>query len=114
METINTLFASTVARFHGRTALLEPTDDAGMTTLTYDALLERVQQDFQLKDGSDLHLTVERWYLPNGQTIDHKGLEPDLTIALAAAGDAFDVQQSSLGYAKDTQLNAGLALLTGG
>jgi carboxyl-terminal processing protease len=73
-----------------------------------------VQQDFQLKDGSDLHLTVERWYLPNGQTIDHKGLEPDLTVTLANAGDAFDVQQSSLGYAKDTQLNAGLALLSGG
>jgi carboxyl-terminal processing protease len=73
-----------------------------------------VQQDFQLKDGSDLHLTVERWYLPNGQTIDHKGLEPDLTVTLASPGDAFDVQQSSLGYAKDTQLNAGLALLTGG
>jgi carboxyl-terminal processing protease len=73
-----------------------------------------VQQDFTLKNGSDLHLTVERWYLPNGQTIDHKGLEPDLTVALASAGDAFDVVQSSLGYAKDTQLNAGLALLASG
>lgn len=73
-----------------------------------------VQQDFKLKDGSDLHLTVERWYLPNGQTIDHKGLEPDLTVALANANDTFDVQQSSLGYAKDAQLNAGLALLAGG
>lgn len=73
-----------------------------------------VQQDFRLKDGSDLHLTVERWYLPNGQTIDHKGLDPDLTVTLASPGDAFDVVQSSLGYAKDTQLNAGLALLAGG
>jgi carboxyl-terminal processing protease len=73
-----------------------------------------VQQDFQLKDGSDLHLTVERWYLPNGQTIDHKGLEPDLTVTLASPGDMFDVVQSSKGYAKDTQLNAGLALLSGG
>jgi carboxyl-terminal processing protease len=73
-----------------------------------------VQQDFTLKNGSDLHLTVERWYLPNGQTIDHKGLEPDLTVTLASAGDAFDVVQSSLGYAKDTQLNAGLALLASG
>jgi len=73
-----------------------------------------VQQDFALKDGSDLHLTIERWYLPNGQTIDHKGIEPDLTVTLANAGDAFDVVQPALGYAKDTQLNSGLALLTGG
>jgi carboxyl-terminal processing protease len=73
-----------------------------------------VQQDFQLKDGSDLHLTVERWYLPNGQTIDHKGLDPDLTVALASPGDMFDVVQSTTGYAKDAQLNAGLALLSGG
>jgi carboxyl-terminal processing protease len=73
-----------------------------------------VQQDFQLKDGSDLHLTVERWYLPNGQTIDHKGLDPDLIVALASPGDMFDVVQSTTGYAKDTQLNAGLALLSGG
>lgn len=73
-----------------------------------------VQQDFRLKDGSDLHLTVERWYLPNGQTIDHKGLDPDLIVMLASHGDAFDVVQSSLGYARDTQLNAGLALLAGG
>jgi carboxyl-terminal processing protease len=73
-----------------------------------------VQQDFRLKDGSDLHLTVERWYLPNGQTIDHKGLEPDTTVALANPGDMFDVVQSTSGYAKDAQLNAGLALLAGG
>ncbi len=73
-----------------------------------------VQQDFQLKDGSDLHLTVERWYLPNGQTIDHKGLDPDLTVTLASPGDMFDVVQSTTGYAKDAQLNAGLALLSGG
>jgi carboxyl-terminal processing protease len=73
-----------------------------------------VQQDFRLKDGSDLHLTVERWYLPNGQTIDHKGLEPDSAVTLASPGDMFDVVQSTSGYAKDTQLNAGLALLAGG
>ena len=44
METINILFASAVARFHERTALLEPGDDGGMITLTYDALQARVQQ----------------------------------------------------------------------
>jgi carboxyl-terminal processing protease len=73
-----------------------------------------VQEDFVLNDGSDIHLTVERWYLPNGQTIDHKGLTPDVTVKLANPQDAFDVTQPSLGYAKDTQLNAALTVLAGG
>src|SRR6202521_5155769 len=33
-----------------------------------------VQLDFPLRDGSDLHLTIKRWYLPNGVTINHVGL----------------------------------------
>jgi len=73
-----------------------------------------VQEDFVLSDGSDVHLTVERWYLPNGVTIDKKGLTPDVTVTLGSAGDAYDVAQPSLGYAKDTQLNAALKLLSGG
>ncbi len=72
-----------------------------------------VQEDFVLSDGADLHLTIERWYLPNGQTIDHKGLTPDVPVKLAKPSDAFDVAQPSLGYANDTQLNAALALLSG-
>ncbi len=73
-----------------------------------------VQQDFELSDGADLHLTVERWYLPNGQTIDKKGLTPDLTVRLRAASDMFDVTAPSAGYADDTQLNGALGLLAGG
>jgi len=73
-----------------------------------------VQEDFPLSDGADLHLTIKRWYLPDGTTIDHKGLTPDLGVALASAGDRFDVLQPGLGYAKDTQLNAALALLPPG
>ncbi len=73
-----------------------------------------VQQDFVLSDGADLHLTVERWYLPNGETIDHKGLEPDVAVTLASPSDQFDPEQPALGYAKDTQLNAALNLLSAG
>jgi carboxyl-terminal processing protease len=73
-----------------------------------------VQEDFVLNDGSDLHLTVERWYLPNGVTVDKKGLTPDVAVKLANAADAYDVAQPSLGYAKDTQLNAALTVLSGG
>jgi len=72
-----------------------------------------VQQDFVLAAGSDIHLTVKRWYLPNGQTIDHKGLQPDVPVTLAQPTDAFDVTALSQGYAKDTQLNTALAMLPG-
>jgi len=72
-----------------------------------------VQQDFVLSDGADIHLTVERWYLPNGQTIDHKGLQPDITATLANPTDAFDVASPAQGYAKDTQLNTALSSLAG-
>ena len=89
---------------HGRAKLV------GTTTFGKGS----VQEDFVLSDGSDVHRTVERWYLPNGVTIDKKGLTPDLAVKLAGAGDAFDVLQPSLGYAKDTQLNAALSLLSGG
>jgi carboxyl-terminal processing protease len=73
-----------------------------------------VQQDFPLADGADLHLTIKRWYLPNGTTIDHKGLTPDVTVTLASPWDEFDVFQAGLGYAKDAQLNAALGLLPPG
>ena len=70
-----------------------------------------VQLDFPLHDGSDLHLTIKRWYLPNGVTIDHKGLTPDIVVTLPSPDDMFDVADPSAGYAKDTQLNAALKAL---
>ena len=73
-----------------------------------------VQLDFPLNDGSDLHLTIKRWYLSNGVTIDHKGLTPDIPVALANPNDEFDVTKPSLGFAKDTQLNAALNALAPG
>ncbi len=72
-----------------------------------------VQQDFELADGADIHLTIKLWYLPNGQTINHKGLQPDVKSTLAKATDQFDVTALSQGYANDAQLNAALALLPG-
>jgi carboxyl-terminal processing protease len=70
-----------------------------------------VQLDFPLNDGSDLHLTIKRWYLPNGVTIDHKGLTPDIAVTLAAPSDEYDVTKPAQGYGKDTQLNAALKAL---
>ena len=42
MKTINALFASAVERFPGRTALLEPTDDARIVSYTYAELQQKV------------------------------------------------------------------------
>jgi carboxyl-terminal processing protease len=72
-----------------------------------------VQLDFPLNDGSDLHLTIKRWYLPNGVTIDHKGLTPDIPVTLASPNDEYDVTKPADGFAKDTQLNAALKALAG-
>jgi carboxyl-terminal processing protease len=72
-----------------------------------------VQLDFPLRDGSDLHLTIKRWYLPNGVTIDHKGLTPDIPVTLASPNDEYDVTKPADGFAKDTQLNAALKALAG-
>jgi len=69
------------------------------------------QQDFPLKDGADLHLTIKRWYLPDGSTVDHVGLTPDLSVALANSNDEFDVLQPTVGLDKDIQLTAALGLL---
>ncbi|MEA2654833.1 MAG: carboxyl-terminal processing protease [Chloroflexota bacterium] len=72
-----------------------------------------VQLDFPLNDGSDLHLTIKRWYLPNGVTIDHKGLTPDITVTLASPNDEYDVTKPADGFAKDAQLLAALKALAG-
>jgi carboxyl-terminal processing protease len=73
-----------------------------------------VQLDFPLNDGSDVHLTIKRWFLSNGVTIDHKGLTPDVAVTLASPNDEFDVTKPDVGYAKDAQLNAALKALTAG
>lgn len=44
METIISLFSSTVARFHSNIALLEPDEKGEIVSLTYDALTERVHR----------------------------------------------------------------------
>jgi carboxyl-terminal processing protease len=72
-----------------------------------------VQLDFPLNDGSDIHLTIKRWYLPNGVTIDHKGLTPDIAVTLANPNDEYDVTKPANGFAKDTQLLAALNALAG-
>lgn len=39
-----------------------------------------VQEALDLKDGAGLHVTIAKWILPNGDWINHKGIEPSVTI----------------------------------
>jgi len=61
-----------------------------------------VQQIFNLSGGAEAKITVAKWYRPNGQNIQHKGITPDKKVTLTRdqvkAGD-------------DAQLNAALGIL---
>jgi carboxyl-terminal processing protease len=72
-----------------------------------------VQVDFPLPDGADLHLTVERWYGPDGETIEGKGVTPDRAVALPSPDDRFQLDVQSPPATADAQLQAALAALRG-
>ncbi len=56
-----------------------------------------VQSLFDLKDGTALKITVERYYTPNGNFIHGKGIEPDYNV--------------ELGEETDTQLEKAISIL---
>lgn len=72
-----------------------------------------VQVDYPLPDGADLHLTVERWFGPNGETIEGSGVTPDTTVALGAPDGRFVLDAQSPPAAGDAQLQAALTSLQG-
>ncbi len=43
-----------------------------------------VQQVINLKDGSELKVTVAHWYTPKGKNIDKQGITPDTTVNMTA------------------------------
>lgn len=49
-----------------------------------------VQQIQPLPDGAEVKITIARWYRPNGQNIDKKGIEPTKKIALTDDDYAHD------------------------
>ena len=87
---------------HGRAKLVG--------TVTYGK--GSVQQDFPLPDGSDLHITIRHWFLPDGSSVEQKGLTPDDAVQLADPADMYDVSKPAQGHGKDAQLIAALGLLT--
>jgi carboxyl-terminal processing protease len=63
-----------------------------------------VQQIYPLSDGSELRVTIARWYTPNNNTIDDQGITPDIEVE----------SPDTLGGVEDTQLRRAVEyLLTG-
>lgn len=66
-----------------------------------------VQQVINLPDGSELKVTIARWYTPNGKNIDKQGITPDTIVEntdsnVAAGTDpqkdkAYQILQSQIG-----------------
>lgn len=74
---------------------------------------DSVQGDFPVAGGADLHLTVQRWFLPGGRSVEGSGLEPDVDVPLRSTDDLFNVEHPKRGHVLDAQLNRALALLEG-
>jgi carboxyl-terminal processing protease len=70
-----------------------------------------VQEDFQLRGGRDLHLTIAYWLTPHHHSIEKTGITPDKSVTLPNPQDEYAVDQSPNDFAKDLQLTAALALL---
>lgn len=69
-----------------------------------------VQEDFLLRGGDDLHLTIAHWLTPKRHPIDNIGITPDRTVALAQPTDEYAVDQPGSDPSKDAQLQAALSI----
>ena len=63
-----------------------------------------VQQPHTLSDGSELRVTIARWYTPNNQSIDSNGITPDIEVA----------SPEEFGTENDTQLQRAISFIVQG
>lgn len=76
-----------------------------------------VLQPFALSDGSAVLLAVREWLTPKGRQIWHKGIEPDVTVALPDPADMLlpteegSMTPAALAASKDAQLRRALEVL---
>lgn len=47
-----------------------------------------IQQVVRLPDGSELKITIARWYTPLGKNIDKQGIEPDVKVQVGEANQS--------------------------
>jgi carboxyl-terminal processing protease len=77
-----------------------------------------VLSQFPLSDGSALLLAVKEWLTPNGSAIWHKGIAPDIAVALAPGVNPSvpeterDMTAAALQATHDEQLLRALSLLS--
>ncbi len=76
-----------------------------------------VLSDFRLSDGSALQLAVREWLTPAGRSIWHKGIVPDIAVALPAAAELVtpaslkSMSRGALEAGGDLQLKKALEVL---
>jgi carboxyl-terminal processing protease len=63
-----------------------------------------VQQSHTLSDGSELRVTIARWYTPDNQSIDKNGIAPDIPVD----------SPEEFGTENDTQLQRAIEYLLEG
>jgi len=66
---------------------------------------------YELKDGSAVNITMFKYYLPNGESIEGTGLKPDIEVDLAAADQYTSIEM--LTAEQDTPLKKALEVLHG-
>ena len=66
----------------------------------------KVQTTGTLEDGTMIKYTSARWYMPNGECIDEKGLEPDIKVELSEEYKNNPIEEN------DNQLNEAIKVLT--
>lgn len=67
-----------------------------------------VQQLIKLSNGSDLKMTVAKWYTPNGVNISENGIDPDIIASSSA-----ELKTDKDGKLIDTQLNEAIKIIKG-
>lgn len=67
-----------------------------------------VQEAQDLPGGAGLHITVARWLLPSGKSIDKEGVKPDFEVKM----DEKDLPADQADQTKDPQLQKAIELLT--
>lgn len=80
--------------------------DAGRGTLIGEQTLGKgsVQLSHYLSDGSELRVTIARWFTPNGRAIHEEGLTPDVQVAMT---------EEDIEAGRDPQLQRAIEYLRG-
>jgi carboxyl-terminal processing protease len=81
--------------------------DAGVATVVGERTFGKgsVQDYLEYEDGSALKVTIAEWLTPNGRSIDHEGIQPDVDISLT---------DDDIHAERDPQLDKALELIRTG